>query len=217
MKAVFIDFMGTIVSDQSSYLKEVVMRCYKNGAAKSPEEIMAFWMPVHEKLLEHSYGDQFELEYNIAINVFLQVMEKFHIKDNAEELCAILEKHWVYSKPFEDTREFFDKCPCPIYIVSNNDTRYLEEAVDYLKLHPAGIITSQMCRAYKPRKEIFELALKRSGCTRDEVIHVGDSLRSDVEGAKSAGITPWLLDRRNQYNNMDIIRMENLSQVLEKL
>lgn len=46
----------------------------------------------------------------------------------------------------------------------------------------------QKAKAYKPRKEIFELALKSTGLHADEVIHIGDSLSSDVKGASSVGI-----------------------------
>lgn len=217
IKAVFIDFMGTLVSDKSMYLKKLVMRCYKNGNAVSPEEIMSFWLPVHDSLLENSFADSFVLEYDIAMKVFQRVMERFQIKDNPEVLCAILEKHWMYSKAFGDVKTFFEKCPYPVYIVSNNDTKYLEEAVRHLAVGSAGIITSQMCRAYKPRKEIFEYALLKCGCDETEVIHIGDSLKSDVEGAQGAGISPWLLDREDKYKHVEVPRYQSLTEILLKL
>ena len=42
-------------------------------------------------------------------------------------------------------------------------------------------------------KELFELALQKTGLTPDEVIHIGDSISSDVKGASALGInTLWL-------------------------
>ena len=55
-----------------------------------------------------------------------------------------------------------------------------------------------MARAYKPHRELFLKALEVSGCRAKEVVHIGDSVTSDVAGAASAGIRPLLLDRRGK-------------------
>ncbi|MFD2232039.1 HAD family hydrolase [Alkalimarinus sediminis] len=41
----------------------------------------------------------------------------------------------------------------------------------------------------KPSRSIFEKALKLVGCEAHEVVHVGDSLASDIVGAHNSGIT----------------------------
>ncbi|MBT2293459.1 HAD-IA family hydrolase [Paenibacillus albidus] len=61
-----------------------------------------------------------------------------------------------------------------------------------------GIVNSEQAKYSKPMKEIFLYALEKAGLKADEVIHIGDSLRSDIECAKAAGIEAiWL----NRYNN----------------
>jgi len=47
----------------------------------------------------------------------------------------------------------------------------------------------------KPDPEIFARALARAGAEPPESIHVGDSVEKDVEGARSAGIVPVLIER----------------------
>jgi 2-haloalkanoic acid dehalogenase type II len=45
----------------------------------------------------------------------------------------------------------------------------------------------------KPDPRIFQIALKAASCSADQLLHVGDSLESDVEGAANAGIrSAWL-------------------------
>ncbi len=40
---------------------------------------------------------------------------------------------------------------------------------------------------------LFELALEKTGLTPEEVMHIGDSISSDVKGASALGIhTLWL-------------------------
>lgn len=62
-------------------------------------------------------------------------------------------------------------------------------------LSPAGIISAEDVRAYKPHKEIFDEAMRVSGLSPHELIHIGDSIESDVKGAIRAGIKPILIDR----------------------
>ena len=81
----------------------------------------------------------------------------------------------------------------PVFIVSNIDTADILQAIAFHGLHPAGVFTSEDAKSYKPRKELFELALMKTGLKGNEVIHIGDSLSSDVKGATAAGIgTLWL-------------------------
>ena len=49
-------------------------------------------------------------------------------------------------------------------------------------------MTSEQCRAYKPRPEMFAAALAALGCAPERVLHVGDSIGSDLGGAAAAGI-----------------------------
>ena len=47
----------------------------------------------------------------------------------------------------------------------------------------------------KPHPRIFQLALALAGVQPSEAVHVGDSIPADVEGARSAGITPVFVQR----------------------
>ena len=65
--------------------------------------------------------------------------------------------------------------------------------------------------------EIFETALKLSGYRRDQVIHVGDSVTSDVKGAKSAGIRPVLVDRKGKLDCPDTVTVRSLEEIPDLL
>lgn len=47
----------------------------------------------------------------------------------------------------------------------------------------------------KPDPAIFERTLARLGVPAERAVHVGDSERADVEGARAAGCTGWLIGR----------------------
>ena len=51
----------------------------------------------------------------------------------------------------------------------------------------------------KPHPRIFEWALREADVDPDSVIHVGDHVDADVEGARGVGIEPVLIDRAERY------------------
>jgi len=62
---------------------------------------------------------------------------------------------------FEESKEFFEKAPVLIYVVSNIDRDDVIKAIAYHGLKPAGVFTSEDARPYKLRAEILEMALKK--------------------------------------------------------
>ena len=74
-----------------------------------------------------------------------------------------------------------------------------------------------MVKAYKPHREIFEKALEFSGYAPHEVIHIGDSVISDVNGAFDTGIIPCLFDRSGTKKSEKYMVCSSLIEVLEKL
>ncbi len=98
--------------------------------------------------------------------------------------------------------------PLPLCIVSNADQADLEAALHRLELqvgpgfHVAAVITSEEARSYKPHPAIFELALARTGWRRDRVVHIGDSLHSDVGGARAAGLRSAWVNRAHRIHDI---------------
>jgi REG-2-like HAD superfamily hydrolase len=53
----------------------------------------------------------------------------------------------------------------------------------------------------KPHPRIFEWALHKADVAPASVIHVGDHVDADVEGARNVGISPVLIDRVGRYRD----------------
>ncbi len=67
----------------------------------------------------------------------------------------------------------------------------------------------------KPDPRLFEIALERSGATRDTTIHVGDLYHVDVVGARSAGLRGVLLDEAGLYVDADCRRLRSLGELVD--
>jgi HAD superfamily hydrolase (TIGR01509 family) len=91
------------------------------------------------------------------------------------------------------------KARARVGIVTNN---LLEEQQDKLRQcrlddYVDELVVSEKAGVSKPDPRIFEIALERLGCRRDEVVMVGDSWVADVAGAIAAGIRPiWFNPQR---------------------
>jgi len=65
-----------------------------------------------------------------------------------------------------------------------------------------AIVISRDLGIRKPDSEIFKFTLRKLGIESHEAIHVGDSLESDVQGAKNAGMKTIWLKRSNEEMNV---------------
>ena len=214
IKAVFLDYTGTIIEEGGPDGMEMLKRCWKNSDIESMEAMLAYWWKLIKAYEAVSYKESYITEDEIVDRALAECAEKIHLKENFAELHRLCQRFWMYAPAFPDTKEFFDKCSVPIFVISNNGLSYVEEGMRDKDLHPAGIICGDMVRAYKPHEEIFLKALEVSGLNAEEVIHIGDSVTSDVAGAVRAGITPVLLDRQGYKSCEGVTVIHSLTEAL---
>lgn len=100
-------------------------------------------------------------------------------------------------------------------VISNWDER-LPGLLDELGLAPLFDVTllSQEEGMAKPSPELFRLACRRLGLLPGRVLHVGDSSRLDVEGARAAGMQALLLHRGQGAEKGDLA---HLGELLERM
>ena len=217
IKAFFLDFYGTVVHEDGEVVKKISQLIYETGKAESPSEVDSFWWKDFQNLFNNSYGNTFETQRALEKKSIKHTLEKFASNENIDKLSNYMFGHWVKPPIFEESKKFFEISPLPIYIVSNIDANDVLRAIEFHQLSPSGIFTSEDAKAYKPRKELFELALNTTGLHADEVIHIGDSLSSDVKGASSVGIKAIWLNRFNKENSCGVDSITNLLEALDKL
>ncbi len=214
-KAIFIDYTGTLMNEESRYAMQIASLIAENSSVKDIREVIGIWWGLIKKFEAESYLDHYITEDEILLKMLEVLRIEYGFSTDEDAFVDIVHKFWTKSPAFDDVAEFFGKCPLPIYVITNNDEKYINVFLDDNGLKCEGVIYGDMVRAYKPHREIFNKALEICGCKADEVIHVGDSVASDVEGAKSAGIRPILLDRKGKADvGADYIVCRSLGEVL---
>ena len=92
-------------------------------------------------------------------------------------------------------------------IISNSPSNNVEPVVEKLGLgkYFNAVMLSWEQGCLKTDKELFEKTLKKLKVKKDAALMVGDSIPTDLEGAKNAGIKAILVDRRDSRDVPDKI------------
>ncbi len=215
VKAVFLDFYGTVVHEDGEVIKKITKIIMETGKVEDSSKIGAFWWEQFQTLFTNAYGTSFETQRDLEYQSLEKTLEEFQSDADPAELSRMMFDHWVKPPIFPESKEFFETCPVPIYIVSNIDTADLRSALEYHALKPAGVFTSEDAKAYKPRKELFQLALQSAGLQSGAVVHIGDSLSSDVKGAGALGIPTIWLNRSGKEVPDGVTAVSNLLEVFQ--
>lgn len=210
IKAVFLDFYGTVVHEDGEVIKEITAIIMKTGKVDDKSQIGTFWWNEFQTMFMNSYGSAFEKQRTLEYKSLEKTLTRFQSDASAAELSEKMFAHWVKPPIFDESKEFFETCPVPIFIISNIDTADIMSALQYHGLNPAEVFTSEDAKSYKPRKELFQLALSSVKLGADEVVHIGDSLSSDVKGASALGIHTIWVNRSRREVPVGVTSIANL-------
>jgi putative hydrolase of the HAD superfamily len=109
------------------------------------------------------------------------------------------ERHWALYPETLSVLGALRAAGLRLVIVSNWDST-LPSLLERLGLAAAvdDVVVSALFGVSKPARGIFDEAVRRAGVTHAEALHVGDSLTDDYHGARDAGLSSLLLDRRGR-------------------
>ncbi len=196
IKGVFVDFYGTCVHEDNEAVELISNEIYETSVLNAGRRnICEFWWNEFSQLFNNACDNTFQNKRNLMTMAIASTVHEFKSSADPVHLAEFMFKQWQRPNIFAETKAFFEKCPYPIYILSNADRNDIECAVSYHKLTPQAIITSEDAFAYKPRKEFFTYALNQLGFAAYDVIHIGDTISSDVVGAFQVGIDVIWLNR----------------------
>lgn len=160
---------------------------------------------IREQFAEEVKGKIWNLE-EIRLRAFERTLEYVGCPDTelAAHLNAIYRKH-----RFEDIELYPDVIPTfdvlapqfKLGLLSNGNT-YPERCG--LEGYFAFVVFSQDLQIEKPARKIFEITAQRGGCELAQMLHVGDSLKNDVAGARKAGVRSVWLNREGEPNDTEI-------------
>jgi len=106
-------------------------------------------------------------------------------------------------------------------VISNFDTRFYKIFRGLELDHYFDSITiSSLAGATKPSPKIFQYALDQHAVDPEDAVHVGDSQKEDVDGARQAKLRAILVDRENEgafVGEGVVSRLDEIAKVLSKV
>jgi 2-haloalkanoic acid dehalogenase type II len=215
---IFLDFYGTLVGGDREAVEGICADIVSShGLGCCPSDLAVEW----------------------GVNFFAQIEQA-----NDHGFCSLIEceqrslRHtlnsrgiWIEPAPyvhrlreylrkpplFPDVPAALESCHLPICLVTNVDRADLLAALDQVGLEFDYVVTSEDARSYKPHPGIFQHALRLTGWPADRVVHVGDSLHSDVRGAQGCGLRTVWLDRPGRISDVGTCESHYRIEVLNQL
>ena len=200
IKAIFLDFSGTMVHEDDPYIMQLMRYFLTSSDLNTPEKVLTTVWGMLKKLEWDCFQDTFIKKDAMVDRILADCVREYHLTADLSAMHTAWRNSWLRTPLFDDVRPFVEHCPLPVYVVTNNDLSYTEQNLAEKGLSVAGIVSSEMALACKPHPEILLEALRIAGVKPEKAVLIGDSEKSDIPCAGAAGITPVLLDREGRID-----------------
>jgi 2-haloacid dehalogenase/putative hydrolase of the HAD superfamily len=222
IKAIFVDFYGTLVEEDDKIVSSIVDNVVNRSNNKNinRNDVDQFWRKEFVSLCNVHNGENFKLQKEIGYISLKSTALKFESDINVENELEKQFEYWKKPAVFSDSMFFLEKIQFPVIIVSNIDRNEIIEAIEYNKIGVKNIITSEDTLYYKPNENMFKIAMERNNLSANEIIHIGDSISSDILGANNANIKSIWLNRNGKQNRTNAIpdlTAENYIEIIENI
>lgn len=230
IKAIFFDFYNTLVrfwppldEIQQASCREMGLRVSKAGINRGYAVADVYFNRENENnplgLRSEEERLNFFARYEQIILETAGLSVSLDLARRIWKLAMSVPKDFV---PFEDTRPALASLKEQGYRIGvlSNLRRDMQELFRRMNLNPYldfGI-TSAEVGAEKPNAPIFLAALERAGVEPRQAVYVGDQYRSDVLGARAAGLHAVLIDRDEwQGEIQDCVKIRSMSELPDLL
>jgi len=201
-RGVLLDFYGTVVEEDDLAVQAIVETIADERPGLSGRELGRLWWGGFSSALSEAHGAGFRTQRALEIEALGAVLDGVGSNLDPVELSQGLFDYWTRSALLPGTAGFISSCQVPVCVISNIDTADVHAAIKLHDLSLPMVVTSEDVRSYKPRPELFERGLELLQLSPSEVLHIGDSLSSDVAGANALGIdVAWMNTKGRELPN----------------
>ena len=235
-KAVFLDWDDTIGDFHGAAdlaLAQMYEKYQLDRYFASLDEFVGLYKP-HNLELWAKYGEDKVTKEYLSLDRFLFPLMHGSLYPNGEtaqvvrlamtmsdDFLALTTAHFSLLPGAEEIVRYLAE-KYPLTIVTNGFVEVQYEKFDKsgLKNYFSHIVLSEEVGCQKPNPRIFEEALRLNGLSADEVVMVGDSWYSDIQGAINAGIDQiWIRKSQDPLpeGQSATYLVQSLSEVMEIL
>jgi putative hydrolase of the HAD superfamily len=191
-----------------------ITQAFRRAFREAPPPVFATADPVRLKQSERLWW------FDIVHNVFYRVGMFERFDEFFDHVFRVFEDHrsWRLFPETVSTVARLKGQGLELGIISNFDSR-LFGVLRGLGIADAfdTVTISSVAQAAKPAPQIFYRALEKHAIDPEEALHIGDSLREDVEGGRKTGLHVALLDRDGREQPGDVPTIKSLDELFPLL
>jgi 2-haloacid dehalogenase len=187
------DVFGTLISVRdSSYgaFERIVTEAGVRGL-----DVKAFWEYWEHRNIAH-YWDEYRSYRDICELSLAETFDHFEVPGDSRLIEHYFEAFPRFSL-YDDVVRTLGKLSrrYRLAVVSNIDDDLL--ALTPLQRNFDLVCTAQRAKGYKPDGTLFRYLIDNAGCTKDKILHSGQSQFTDLVGGKPLGLTIAWINRRH--------------------
>lgn len=203
LDGVFMDMYGTLTTGDRAAVESVCRQIISDThIPMSARELSVTWGERFFHAMDFCNDEQFLTLFEVEAQTLRETMGQLGAPVDPYPYVRRLTEYWRDPPLQPEVEDFLASFPLPICIVSNADRADVEAMLRRYEIVVAHVVTSEDVRSYKPAPKIFNTALAQTGWRREHVIHVGDSLHSDVGGAIVAGLRNVWINRAHRIHDI---------------
>lgn len=186
IRLITFDCYGTLIDWENGMLAALRPLLLKDGRSVSDSQVLELYGEIEAELEAGPY-----LPYRqVLMQAAREIGRRVGTEVSAEEGSEFAESlsRW---KPFVDTVPALQALArrFRLGIISNvDDDLFVETRKQLAAVELDFVVTAQQMRSYKPSYRNFEEAIRRSGLSKDQILHSGQSLYHDIAPANALGI-----------------------------
>ena len=100
VKAVFIDFYGTLVHEDGAIIRNVSQIIFDTGVVQNYSDIGSYWWNEFQTMFYNAYGESFVTQRELEYRSLQKTIEHFHSTADAAELSEMMFRHWTAPPAF---------------------------------------------------------------------------------------------------------------------
>ena len=211
IKAVFFDFVGTLLSkeyDDTTH-QNIIREVLRDAKAENvdPMKVWEEYEAITSERFRQFAGKPYKPIKLLEEEVMQELAEKYGFELSPRFWEIHLKMHQQYGRLYDEAIETLKTLKERGYhvgLITDSDSEYLKahlEALGILELFDS-ITTSEEAGFYKPHPRIFELALEKANVKGEEAIYVGDNPLKDCVGARQVDMISILLDKKGNKKEL---------------
>ncbi|WP_297093641.1 HAD family hydrolase [uncultured Draconibacterium sp.] len=184
---------------------------------------------IAEKLFEKLYaviensgeykGDLEAIKLEIQRTPFQKVANTFSFSEQLLKECMEVHINLTYDDPMQyfPDYEIARKLPQTKFLVTSGFSKLQHSKIDNLGIRSdfEEIIILDLQQSNDTKKDIFRQLLEKYNLPKEEVLIVGDDIKSEIQAGKELGIDTVIYDRLEKYTELDNSnKIENFAELV---